>query len=411
MKVLHLIGGSLLDGASKGALLLHNELIRRGVNSIVLCTDLSAAPANNVYSIHRHRRGQALDRLLLRLDSFPAKIYPRRKRILFSTGWFGYDITKLWAYENCDLVHLHWVNKGFVSYQGLSKVTKPLVWTLRDMWPMTGGCHHSLECTKFRQRCGACPQLNSSSPFDLSTLVFKLKQNVLPKNTAIVGISHWITDQAQTSALMSSLHCQTIMNSVDTDLFRPVDKLQARVDLRIKSTKKILLIGATAPTDSYKGFDHFLSALGHLDAAKYHICAFGHLPNNALEGLGFSCQRFGYIMEPKTLRTLYAAADVFVAPSIAESFGKTLAEAHACGTPVVCFDATGPRDIVDHRITGYRAVPYDASDLAYGIDWIAKLSDDEYAQLCLNARERACRHFSTAVIADRYIELYRSLVS
>jgi glycosyltransferase involved in cell wall biosynthesis len=110
------------------------------------------------------------------------------------------------------------------------------------------------------------------------------------------------------------------------------------------------------------------------------------------------------------LRQAYSAADVFVAPSRAEAFGKTLAEAMSCGTPVVCFDATGPRDIVEHKRDGYKAVPFEPSDLARGIRWVLGQTPEAYTQLCRHARERAQRCFDSRVVAQQYAIVYRDLL-
>ena len=102
-------------------------------------------------------------------------------------------------------------------------------------------------------------------------------------------------------------------------------------------------------------------------------------------------------------------ADVFVAPSLYEAFAKMLAEAMAFGTPVVAFNATGPKDIVDHKINGYLANPYDPKDLARGIEWILNHPNPEI--LSKNAREKVEREFDSRVVARKYIELYEEILS
>jgi len=94
-----------------------------------------------------------------------------------------------------------------------------------------------------------------------------------------------------------------------------------------------------------------------------------------------------------------------------DAFGKTLAEAMACETPVVCFDATGPKYIVDHKVNGYKAKPFDIRDLANGIDWVLNLNEKEYTYLCKNAREKVLREFDSRVIAKKYIELYKEVLN
>ena len=94
-----------------------------------------------------------------------------------------------------------------------------------------------------------------------------------------------------------------------------------------------------------------------------------------------------------------------------DAFGKTLTEAMACVTPVVCFDSTGPKDIVGHKRTGYKANPFRAGDLAEGIKWVLNLNHEEYQNYCRQARERVLKYFDTRTIAMKYSELYKEMLT
>lgn len=178
-----------------------------------------------------------------------------------------------------------------------------------------------------------------------------------------------------------------------------------RVVLGLDTNKKIILCGSTSLNDPWKGFDKYLEALEKLDKEKYFLCFFGNLDKNVADSLGFEYKSFGYLNDNISLRLVYSCADVFVAPSLMDAFGKTLAEALACGTPVVCFDATGPKDIVDHKINGYKATPFESEDLADGIEWV--LNHENYNKLCVDAREKVMKEFDSKVVAEKYIELYK----
>jgi glycosyltransferase involved in cell wall biosynthesis len=135
---------------------------------------------------------------------------------------------------------------------------------------------------------------------------------------------------------------------------------------------------------------------------------FGDLaPDNAGE-LAIPARFLGHIDDDRRLAELYAAADVMVAPSLQEAFGKTVIEAMACGTPVVAFDGTGPADIIAHRKTGYLAKAFDARDLANGIAWCLA-APDHTEDLGRAARTRAESRFDISLIADRYADLYRRM--
>ncbi len=407
MKVLHLLTWDLRGGATLGAYWLHQALRGIGIDSVVLTNDKGDLEDPSVMSLADsgiHKLRLAISR---RIAGAPVGLYRGRRRLIFNTGLDGIDFTRHPAYRSADLIHLHWVN-GLVSVGALRRIDKPVVWTLRDMWPFTGGCHYSLDCERFQAGCGRCPQLGSKREHDLTRLVLRNKQRSLPTNTRIVGISHWLSDCAKRSVMFRKASVTTISNNVDTELFSPVEKRLARQALGLKDTDRIVLIGAQNISAFYKGFELFLEALPRLTTIRgeLHVVSFGR-SDGVSEVPGIRMTSLGYLSDAADLRQAYSAADVFVAPSRMDAFGKTLAEAMSCATPVVCFDATGPKDIVEHRVTGYKAVPFEPSDLANGIRWVLDQPADSYAEMCRNARLRAQQRFDTRVIARQYHDLYR----
>jgi len=140
------------------------------------------------------------------------------------------------------------------------------------------------------------------------------------------------------------------------------------------------------------------------------VVTFGRKSSQAINLSGITTNHLGFLTDAISLRLAYSAADLFVAPSLMEAFGKTLAEAQACGTPVVCFDATGPKDIVEHQLTGYKAQPFKSNDLARGIKWILDLPRDQYELMRDHSRKRAVKYFDSLVIAKQYQELYEEML-
>ena len=290
------------------------------------------------------------------------------------------------------------------------RVNKPIVWTLRDMWPLTGGCHYAVDCYRYILGCGKCPQLSSSNKFDLSRFTVFLKCKLLPPRIHVVGISHWLSKAASSSKVFTNYSVRTISNNIDTDEFSPLSREVARSILGLSNSERILLIGAQNIADFYKGLDLFLQAIPKIATPNIRLLSFGKLSNSVLANLPISHTPLGYLSDSISIRLAYAAADVFIAPSRIEAFGKTLAESLACGTPVVCFDATGPKDIVDHMSTGYKALPFDSSDLARGIDMILSLSQARYLAMRNACRERALNLFDSRVIARHYFDLYKKII-
>lgn len=399
------MAGELHGGAARGGYWLHRGLKNIGVESKVLTNSSDTLGDDDVTSIAVSLKNKIITKMSSQLDCLPSKFYQNRKNIIFSTGFWGKEFYKSKLIDWADIVHLHWINCGFVNIKYLGKIKKPIVWTMRDMWPMTGGCHYSMTCENYTSSCGRCPQLGSSRQRDLSRLVYWHKKRYLPRNIKLVGISNWLTDCAKRSSLFKDFDVQTIFNNIDCNEFFPLDKKQSKKILNLPENKKIILVGAIDIEDFYKGFDKFIASLKYIQKKRTHILFFGNISQNVCKKLGYSHTSLGYLHDTISLRIAYSAADVFVAPSLMDAFSKTIAESMACGTPVVCFDATGPIDIVDHKENGYRAVPFEQKDLAQGIDWI--LDDKErYQSLAKNALLKIESKFDIHVIAQKYKQLY-----
>ncbi|MBW1668520.1 MAG: glycosyltransferase family 4 protein [Deltaproteobacteria bacterium] len=409
MKVLHIVGGSLKGGAARGAYWLHQGLRKIGVDSKIL-VQRSDAKDNNIISLTSNKVTKLKQIILLNLDQSPIWPYKNRKRVILSTGFVGNNIFKTKEYKEADIIHLHWICGGMLSISQIGKIQKPIVWTMRDMWPMTGGCHYAMDCKRYETGCGFCKELDSQSKHDLSYFVLKKKRTSFPKNMKMVGISHWLSECAKRSFLFRDFDIRTIHNNVNTSDFFPIEKNIARDILGLPKSKKIIMTGAQNLKAFYKGFDKYLEAIRQLkDKRNLFLLFFGNLDESIIKQSGFEYKSLGFLHDTISLRLAYSASDVFVAPSLMDAFGKTLAESMCCGTPVVCFDATGPKDIVDHRINGYKATPYMVEDLAAGINWV--LSDENrHKQLCIKAREKAVAYFDIEKVAGQYAELYREVL-
>ena len=408
MKILHIVAGDLNGGAARGAYWLHSGLKELNIDSKIFTNSKITLGDNSVVTINNSKKRKAINIIRGQLDNLFPLFYRKRKKIIFSSSFFGVDFTKTNEYKEADIVHLHWINGSFVNIKHLGKIEKSIVWTMRDMWPMTGGCHYAMECDKYKTGCGNCEQLNSHSSYDLSKFILNRKKKYLPKDMKIVGISHWLSDEAKKSELFKDYDVRTISNNIDSKEFFPVDKDIARKILGIKSSKKIILVGSTNLKDFYKGFDKYLEAIKQLDKEKYFLCFFGNVDKNVVSDLGFEYKSFGYLNDNISLRLVYSCANVFVAPSLMDAFGKTIAESMGCGTPVVCFDATSPKDIVTHKVDGYKAESFKSDDLSSGIEWI--LNNKNYEELCQKARNKVVGEFDSVVVAKKYIELYEEIL-
>ncbi len=348
------------------------------------------------------------------MDLLPSMLYPWRKKALFSTSFLGgRQVLDRIRVMSPDLVHLHWTCHGFVGLSALAMIDRPLVWTLHDMWPFTGGCHYDAGCSGYKGACGMCPVLGSGVENDLSRWVLRRKQRALEGlDLTIVSPSRWLARQARESRIFGRRDIRIIPNGLDLELFKPAGRRAARRILSLPFDKRLVLFGALGATsDRRKGLDLLVSALreiadGVRDRAE--IVIFGTVGRRYLDDIGLKAHFLGRLDDDTMLASLYSAADVFVAPSTQENLSNMVMEAMACATPCVAFDIGGMPDLIDHMGNGYLARPYDARDLARGIAWVL-FGDGVRHALSVEARKKVERDFAIDHVARIYDSLYKEI--
>lgn len=403
LRVLHINGLNLNTGAARGVYWLHKALMKQGVESRILISETDTNESE-IQALARDYIETIKWKLRIRLEDIPKKIYyTSQKPLIFSTGLFGFPITKHPWYDWADIINLHWTNNATVSLSETSRIRKPLVWTMRDMWLMTGGCHCSLECEKYKEGCGQCPQLGSLG-WDISKWIVQRKKRLLPAKLNLVTLSTWQKESAQTSIALQGYNINVIPNCIDTDIFYPIPKELARKALKLPLNVPIVLSGSLGD-EPWKGWDKFIQAVSFLPD-NVQIVLFGG--NLSIQGR-INLIHYGLIKNDNILRNLYSAADIYLFTSIQEALGKTVIEAMACGTPVVAFDATGPKDIIKNYENGLKVTPFQSEELAKGVQF---LLDNEPLRLKMGrmARETVLREYSFETVAKQYILLYKSIV-
>jgi len=348
------------------------------------------------------------------IDQLPTKWYKNRTQTLFSPAWiFNGKVLKLIEAYDPDIVHLHWINGGMLKIEDLAKIDKPLVWSLHDMWAFTGGCHYDEGCTGYMQQCGSCQVLGSTKTNDLSRKVYKRKEKNYSKipDLTIAGLSRWLMGCSQNSTLLKTRKHINLPNPIDTNKYKPFPKKEARELWSLPQDKKLILFGAMNATgDKRKGFKELSDALHKIKNDTVKLVVFGSSEPQDAPDFGFKTYYVGQLNDDVSLVTLYSAVDVMVVPSLQENLSNAIMESQSCGTPVVAFGIGGNGDMIEHERNGYLAKPFDAQDLAKGIEWILKLNENDYSELCQNARGKVIEEFDSRVVAQKYIELYREVL-
>ena len=330
----------------------------------------------------------------------------------------GNDITRLPEFKEADLIHLHWINQGMLSLKVIRKILasgKPVVWTMHDMWPCTGICHHARTCTAFHSECGACPMIYSQKRKDLSTRIFRQKQRLYASGGIhFVTCSHWLEGMAKQSALLANQPVSVIPNPISTTLFHPMKQTEARQKLALPTEGKLILFGSVKLTDKRKGIDYMVEACRLL--AKQHpalkeqlaLVAVGMHAAELQPLVPFKVHNMGYVKEEHQLAEIYNAADLYVIPSLDENLPNTIMEAMACGTPCVGFPTGGIPEMIDHLKNGYLTKEHSAEQLAEGIYTL--LTTPAYESLSHEAVAKVNACYSERSVANQYGQLYAKLL-
>ena len=411
MKILIINTSDISGGAARAAYRLHKALRTLGIESWMLAQN----KVSDDYTIigPETKIQKAIAKIRQLLDQLPVKFYKYKTKTIFSPAWLPFSgIVKKINNINPDIVHLHWICGGMLRIEDLVKIRKPIVWSLHDMWAFTGGCHYDEFCGAYKNRCGNCKILNSNKSYDLSTWIWNRKRKVFLdiKNLTIIGLSKWLVNSARESALLKNNKVINLPNPLDTNLFKTINKKIAREILSLPQNKKLILFGAINPLgDPRKGFKELKEALDKLKETNIELVVFGSSLPKSPPKFKYKTHYLGQLEDDVSLVVLYNAANVTVVPSLQENLSNTIMESLSCGTPVVAFDVGGNSDMIDHKINGYLAKPFDIVDLANGIEWV--LNHPNYEKLCQNAREKVVKCFDSRIIAKKYIELYKEILT
>ena len=327
----------------------------------------------------------------------------------------GSDITRLPEFQEADVIHLHWINQGMLSLGTIRKILrsgKPVVWTMHDIWPATGLCHVTLGCRYFTSVCHQCRLLpGGGSDNDLSTSVWRKKERMLDgESIFFVACSRWLAGEAKASGLLKGQKITSIPNPIDTHLYKPGDRMEARRRLGLKEDRQYILFASQRATNENKGMDYLVEACRQLhDLPQVTVLILGGHAEEVAPQLSLDAVPLGYVNDERRIVEIYQAADVFVLPSLSENLPNTIMEAMACGLPCVGFRVGGIPEEIDHKRNGYVAEYRNACDLANGIRWVlTSAKSDELSRDCVR---KVTQNYSQQSVALRYIDVYEQAMA
>lgn len=410
MKILIVNSYDVQGGAARAAMRLHKALLNKRVNSEMLVQNKSSDKYTVIGPLSKIEK--VASKVRSSLDQLPLRTYKKRSETHFSPSIVPFsNVVDQINEREADIVHLHWINEGMMRIEDLSKIKAPLVWTLHDMWPFTGGCHYSDGCIRYETMCGQCKVLASDQDLDLSRKIYRKKNKTFSNidKLTIIGLSKWINLCSENSSLFKGREHINLPNPINTEIFKPFNKEQARTLWNLPSDKKLILFGAMGATsDPRKGFDLLKDALEKLNNENVELVVFGSSTPMVDQNFDYKTHYVGRINDNVSLVTLYNAVDVMVVPSLQENLSNVLMESLSCGLPVVAFHIGGNSDMIEHKKNGYLIKPFDTVDFANGINWI--LNNTRYEKLSYNCRDKVLREYDENIVVEQYINLYNKIL-
>ncbi len=410
MKVIHINYSNHGAGAPNAVKRLHESLLANGCNSKIFVNYKHGADNRVIEPSSKFLK--IIETLKLYFKIIFVKLLKTENEILHSPQIFS---SSYWLRaineSDADLIHLHWFQNEMISIHDLSKIKKPVVWTLHDMWGFCGAEHISYD-NRWKEGYLKSNRPIGESGFDLNRWTWKRKSKYWKKPIQIIAPSDWMKQNINESLLMSKWPVSVIPNPININIWNPINKNMAREKFNLPKDLNLILFGSASGTKSFhKGFDLLQEAIIKMENFKstkqIGLVIFGQSKPESQPNYNFPVFYLGYLNDTISLRTAYSAADLLVIPSRVDNLPNMGVEANACGTPIVAFNTAGLPSIVKNKYNGYLAKPFDSNDLLKGIYWILNNEGDRLKKNCL---EHVLDKFESKKVASKHIELYKKII-
>lgn len=382
---------------------MHEYFLSIGIDSYVAAPDL-AGLTSKCYKI-----GNKLDRKIHALQ------YRITGKQAYASVFPTYNLLKWIDSIKPNIVLLRNLHGNYINLpmiiNYLAKHNIATIIVLHDSWFITGGCTYYIasDCNKWKNTCGNCPALHTdihSWFFDKTSKILYDRKKLLGsiKRLAIVGVSHWVANDAKKSIIKDAFKIQCIYNWIDLNIFQPKDKKQLKEKYGFNKDQFIIL-GVSATWSAAKGINIF-HELAKILQPELKIVLVGN--SQTINEKSANITYFPATNNIKDLAEMYAMADVYVNPTIQETFGKTTAEALSCGTPVIAYNGTATTELIgkDEKC-GYLIDDFDSNAFAEKIIEIYKKGSKSYTSNC---RKRSEAMFDMKTNIDMYISLFKEML-
>lgn len=386
-----------------------NGSIARDIGTLVL------ARGWNSY-IAYGRRHIPCDSTLIRVgNDWDVRWHGLESRLFDNHGLSSRIVTKLFLNKvdhiKPDIIHLHNIHGYYINYKYLFEYISSrnihVVWTMHDLWPMTGHCAYPIlyKCDRFRDGCHNC-QAKSGYPksifFNFAERNFDIKNKMftLPSRMVITTVSQWLKNET-TKGFLNKYPIEVIYDGIDTDSFKPVNsELREKYNLK----DKFILLAAAANWSISKGWNDYITLASHLP--KDHVIMLVGVSEEKAKELPANIIPIPRVESKENLAQYYSMADILLNLSYAETFGMTTAEAMACGTPGISYNRTACPEVLSED-TGIIVEPGNIEQVVAGIESIKERGKYSYSEKC---RQRVLDNFDFKKVNQKFLNIYDDLL-
>lgn len=426
MKIVHLSTWDIRGGAAKCAYHLHHALRQLDHESRMVVLQKDSADENVTRIASTNQSNHDLE---FALETIQDRLINHRRTpvssTLFSIGHSFIPLDRLLPLiEDADIIHLHWV-VGLLSSASLGEILRrgyKVVWTLYDMWPMTGGCHFSAGCSKYQSVCDDCFQL-TEDPFGIVRALQEDKQTACAKYPVghpmhIVALCEWMAVSARKSRVFRGLPVHKVHGTVDCQIFGSITKESARQKLGIPSESTVLFFNIGTPFEKRKGLSLLINALNRamenrlfrlrVESGQIRVLSAGpYISEKWIFPMPVT--HLGLLKGDQEIATAYAAADIFLLPSIEDSLPNTLREALASGVPTVAFATGDNQELFQYADVGALAAKFDTDEFARHLLTFC-FHPEKLPLLSKNCKQLVNDHLNSKQHALDYLEIYHQLL-
>ena len=399
-KILHL-NFSDDGGAAIAVLRIHNVLKKNNYNSKILV----AEKINNSSDIfcNQNSFNKFFWNLKKKISRNLKFIFKSKNKNTHTLSFFNSNILSQIDKYDPDIINIHWIGNEFISLKQISKIQKPIIWTLHDMWLYSGAEHYTTE-QRFIDGYNKKNRNKDESGFDINRWVWNRKKKYITKKIKIISTSDWQYQNSKKSFLLKNNDNYKIPLPIDLSIWKPTVKKDARNDLKWSNNKIYFLFGfSDYSRRDIKGLDIALDLFDKFNKVNNGNCIlniFGDIKKKYLNKENVNV--LGSIKKPSELKRIYSASDLLINPSRLESFGQIALEALACGLPILINKNTGTNDLILCDEMGY--VLENESDSNFGtlLDWFNKNCLANNQKLL---HRKIKENFSYDVVATKYKSL------